>query len=84
MDSGIIGKIEKAIMYAQERERITIQSFEARIQGDHKQHQLQYNQGVWSCDCSYFHSRGVCSHVMAMERLLMDAVETAEAIPLPA
>lgn len=84
MDSGIIGKIEKAIMYAQERERISFESFEASILGDHKEHNVHYNQGVWSCDCSYFHSRGVCSHVMAFERLLMDAVETAEAIPVPA
>lgn len=84
MDSGIIGKIEKAIMYAQERERITFKSFEARVQGDHKDHLLLYNQAIWNCDCTYFHSRGVCSHVMAMERLLIDAVETAEAIPMPA
>ena len=84
MNSSIIGKIEKAIFYAQERERITFESFEASVQGDHKQHNVTYNEGVWTCDCSYFHSRGVCSHVMAMERLLMDSVVTAEAIPLPA
>lgn len=84
MDSNIIRKIEKAIIYAHERERITFASFRATIQGDHKKHEIGYNRGVWTCDCGYFFSRGVCSHVMALERMLIDSVKTAEAIPVPA
>ncbi len=31
MDSGLIGKIEKAKRYAEEKDRITINTFEAKI-----------------------------------------------------
>ncbi|HMQ52647.1 MAG TPA: SWIM zinc finger family protein [Anaerolineae bacterium] len=84
MDSGMINKIEKAIFYAQERDRIKFDRFSAAFQGDHKMHTVNYDHGQWCCDCSYFQHRGVCSHVMAMERLLIDSVATAEAIPMPA
>ena len=84
MDSGMIGKIEKAMLYAHEPERITFENFEVTFNGDHKAHKLRYNQGHWSCDCNFFEIRGVCSHVMTLERVLVGSVEPAEAIPMPA
>ena len=33
MDSGLIGKIEKARRYAEERDRIQFSSFEAKFKG---------------------------------------------------
>lgn len=84
MDSGMIGKIEKAMLYAQEPERITFEKFEATFKGDHKNHQISYDNGHWSCDCHFFQTRGVCSHVMTFERLLLGSVEPAEAVPMPA
>ncbi len=84
MDSGMIGKIEKAILYAQEPERITFESFKVTFNGDHKPHDVTYHQGRWSCDCDFFNSRGVCSHVMTLERLLAGNVKPAEAVPMPA
>ena len=84
MDSGIISKIEKAIIYAHERERISFRNFQAIFKGDHKEHEISYSRGTWNCTCTYFHSRGVCSHIMALERILMESVQTAEAVPLPA
>ena len=83
MDSGMIGKIEKAMLYAQEPERITFESFEISFQGDHKPHKITYN-GQWRCDCHFFEARGVCSHVMTLERLLVGLVKPAEAVPMPA
>ena len=84
MDSGMIAKIEKAILYAQEPERVTFERFEVIFKGDHKPHKLIYNDGHWSCDCKFFEARGVCSHVMTMERLLAGSVKPAEAMPMPA
>jgi hypothetical protein len=80
----MISKIEKAMLYAQEPERITFQGFRVLFEGDHRQHQVNYDQGRWSCDCKFFESRGVCSHVMTLERVLIGSVQPAEAIPMPA
>lgn len=70
MDSGMIGKIQKAKFYAEEPERIQILQFEATFQGTNSEHTLSYDRGEWRCTCNFFASRGVCSHTMAMERLL--------------
>lgn len=78
MDYGMIGKIEKAKRYANERERIQFESFKATIAGEHSQHTVMFD-GAWHCDCSFFQSRGVCSHTMAMERILEDMLPEAVA-----
>lgn len=84
MDSGMIGKIEKAMLYAQEPERISFEKFDVTFQGDHKLHRISYDHGHWHCDCNFFELRGVCSHVMTLERLLIGSVKPAEAVPTPA
>jgi hypothetical protein len=38
MDYGMIGKIEKAKIYAEERDRIEFESFQVNIQGDNDSH----------------------------------------------
>ncbi len=71
MDYGMIGKIEKAKFYAQEPERIHFDTFTVRIEGDSGQeHQVAYDNGQWNCNCSFFQTRGYCSHSMTMERVL--------------
>jgi hypothetical protein len=80
----MISKIEKAILYAQEPERITFQNFAVAFAGDHKVHQVRYDHGHWSCDCKFYESRGICSHIMTLERVLVGSVKPAEAIPMPA
>jgi hypothetical protein len=70
MDSGMIGKIQKAKHYAEEPERIHFEQFRVTIQGTNSQHAVAYEQGRWQCTCNFFATRGVCSHTMAMERLL--------------
>ena len=74
MDYGMIGKIEKAKMYAQERNRIQFESFEVNISGDNNSHKIGYQEGTWHCDCDFFKSRGVCSHTMAMEKVLDEMI----------
>jgi len=76
MDYGMISKIEKARIYAEERDRIEFDSLRVRIEGDNDApHLVECSQGNWACDCGFFSSRGVCSHTMAMERILTDMVE---------
>ncbi len=70
MDYGMIGKIEKAKRYAEERNRIHFMSFKVTFDGDNNPHTVTYTDGHWDCDCSFFKSRGVCSHTMALERIL--------------
>jgi hypothetical protein len=70
MDYGMIGKIEKARRYAEERNRIHMESFKATFDGDNNPHTVEYAAGIWKCDCEFFQSRGVCSHSMALERIL--------------
>lgn len=70
MDYGMIGKIEKAKRYAEERDRVRFLTFNVTFDGDNNPHTTTYDNGKWTCDCSFFHSRGVCSHTMALERIL--------------
>lgn len=70
MDYGMIGKIEKAKRYAEERDRIKFTSFTVTLQGENNPHTVTFSDNKWECDCSFFQSRGVCSHSMALERLL--------------
>ncbi len=70
MDYGMIGKIEKAKRYAEQRDRMRFLSFEVAFKGDNSQHIVKHNQGIWSCTCNFFQTRGVCSHTMALERVL--------------
>lgn len=70
MDSGMISKIEKAKRYAQERERVVFDELRVVFRGDHNSYQVAYHHGIWSCQCDFFRQRGVCSHTMAMERIL--------------
>ncbi len=84
MDSSMIGKIEKAMRYAQEPDRIHFNQFRVNFNGDHKSHNVTYGEGRWTCDCGFFATRGVCSHVMTLERILMGMVTPAQMEPMPA
>lgn len=70
MDSGMIGKIEKAKRYANQRDRIRFESLTVTITGENNPHTVHYKDGEWLCDCAFFQSRGRCSHTMALEMIL--------------
>ncbi|MBI4498765.1 MAG: hypothetical protein HY689_12805 [Chloroflexi bacterium] len=70
MQSSLIGKVEKAHRYAQERDRISFIAFEVRFQGENDNHTIAYREGKLSCDCDFYHGHGLCSHTMAMEKVL--------------
>jgi len=84
MDSSMIGKIEKAMRYAQEPDRINFVQFKLHFNGDHSSHLVTYNQGEWTCDCGFFSTRGVCCHVMTLERVLTGMVVPAQLTAVPA
>ena len=70
MDSSMIGKIEKAKRYAEERHRFRFQQFSVTFHGDNNDHPVQFQDGNWRCDCEFFVMHSWCCHTMALEKLL--------------
>ena len=71
MNSSFIGKIEKARRYAEERERrIQFDALTVRFHGENDEHEVRLEGSKWSCSCDFFDGWGVCSHTMALERVL--------------
>ena len=70
MQSSLIGKVEKAKRYSLEKNRVSFSSFAATFDGEHDKYTIQYSQGAWTCSCHSYTQTGLCSHVMAMERML--------------
>ena len=70
MDYGIIGKIEKAKRYAQERDRFRFNEFNVTFNGDNNDHRVTFDESGFHCDCEYFLLRHRCSHTMALEQVL--------------
>lgn len=70
MQSSLIGKIEKSKRYAQERERVAFSELKVKFKGDSNDHSVEYKDNQWHCTCQFFHVHGLCSHTMAMGRIL--------------
>jgi len=78
MDSSIIGKVDKAIKYSEEKERVSINTFQATFHGNHNTYEVTYSSGEWQCQCLFFETRQVCSHTMALQRILDDVLARGE------
>lgn len=70
MDSGMIGKVEKAHRYAAERTRFQVRELAVTVRGDNSEHLVTLEGGHWACDCDYFQHRSTCAHTMALELML--------------
>ncbi len=70
MDYGMIGKIEKAKRYAEQRERFRFDKFHVTFSGDNNDHKVSFSDGQFHCDCEFFILRQRCSHTMALEQVL--------------
>jgi hypothetical protein len=79
MDYGMIGKIQKAKRYAEERDRIHFHSFSVTLEGENNPHTVHFDDGKWDCDCDFFRTRGRCSHTMALEIILEKMIPMVEA-----
>jgi len=69
MQSSLIGKIEKAKRYAQERDRIRFSSLRVGFRGENDSHEVRLEDERWSCSCDFFAGWGFCCHTMALERV---------------
>jgi len=72
VQSSLIGKIEKAKRYAEERDRVTFSDLTVNFRGEHGDYTLAYKDGKWRCSCHFFSKWGLCSHTMALQRILAD------------
>jgi hypothetical protein len=70
MQSSLIGKVEKARLYAQEPERVTFSAMTVNFRGDNDSHTTSLNNHKWHCSCGFFANWGLCCHTMAMEKIL--------------
>jgi hypothetical protein len=70
MQSSLIGKIQKANMYSREPERVTFSQFSTRFRGEHDSYDVSFSDDRWNCSCHYFPTSGICSHVMALQKLI--------------
>ena len=70
MQSSLIGKIEKAKRYAQEPDRVTFYELSVKFRGEHNDYNTEYKDGKWHCSCHFFSSWRLCSHTMALEKIL--------------
>lgn len=78
MNSSLIGKIEKARRYSEERDqRVSFDEFAVHIHGDNGEHAVRLKDGRFQCDCHFFSGWDTCSHVMTMERVLQGMVSEA-------
>jgi len=82
MQSSLIGKIEKAKRYAQETERVTFSELSVKFRGEHDNYQTSYKEGKWYCSCHFFSGWGICSHTMALQRILSNMLPK-EALTTP-
>jgi hypothetical protein len=70
MQSSLIGKIEKAKRYAEEKDRITFSELTVTFRGENDNYEISYSNGAWHCTCHFFSTWDTCSHTMAMEKIL--------------
>ncbi|MFH1140609.1 MAG: hypothetical protein V1724_02830 [Chloroflexota bacterium] len=77
MYSSLIGKVQKAQRYAQERDRFQITQFDATFRGEHNSYDIAYDKGSWRCSCEHFREDRFCSHTMAIERMLEGVLSQA-------
>ena len=83
MHSSVIGKVEKAMRYAHEPDRVKIRRLELDFQGDNGAHRVSLDADSWQCDCHLFESVGGCTHTLAVQKMLGQMLsEKAQETPL--
>jgi len=68
--AGMVGKVEKAMRYAHEPDRVSIHRLEAHFAGDNGTHLVTLNGDQWHCDCHLFEQAGGCTHTLAIQKML--------------
>ncbi|MGH7258213.1 MAG: SWIM zinc finger family protein [Nitrospiraceae bacterium] len=70
MNSSVIGKIEKARRYAEERDRMQVKGLNVHFRGENGDHDVSLNGDAWQCTCEFFEGHRTCAHTMALEHVL--------------
>lgn len=70
MNSSLIGKIEKARRYAEERERMQVTGLSIHFHGENGDHDVSLTGDAWNCTCEFFEGYRTCAHTMALEHVL--------------
>ena len=70
MQSSLIGKIQKANLYAREPDRVTFSEFSTTFRGEHDSYAVSFRDDHWRCACHFFDGNGICSHIMAIQKLM--------------
>ena len=73
----VVSDVDKAHRYAEETDRLHFSAFDVVFAGDNDEHHTSYSDHAMHCNCSFFASRGVCCHSMALERLLKGMITSA-------
>jgi hypothetical protein len=84
MQSSLIGKVEKAKKYARERHRMQIDNLHVAFHGENSDHEVSIRDGAWRCNCDFFSDWQVCSHTMALEKVLEGMVPAQRVAALAA
>jgi hypothetical protein len=84
MHSSLISKVEKARTYARERHRMHIDNLHVNFHGENSDHEVAIRDGAWHCNCDFFGQWKVCSHTMALERVLEGMVPNQALELMPA
>ncbi len=74
MQSSLISKIEKAHRYAAERHRMKVDALHLSFHGDNGDYEVAIEGEQWSCTCDFFAGWRICSHTMALERIMAGMV----------
>ncbi len=78
MNYSMIGKIEKAKRYAEDRKRFVFHQFEVTFHGDNNDHHVKYDNSKFTCGCEFFIANQRCAHTMALELLLKGMLPPTE------
>jgi hypothetical protein len=69
-ESEIARKARKAERYAKEVKRLKFQEFVIAFSGDHHTYKLILKEGKLTCSCPFFARHELCSHTMAVKKIL--------------
>jgi hypothetical protein len=81
VNSSLIGKIEKAKRYAQERGRVHVRGLHVEFDGENDRHEVELDGEHWRCNCDFFAGWGGCAHTMALERIFEGMLPRSSLLP---
>lgn len=58
----------------QRAERFTFSEFSVQFRGEHDNYTTGYKDGKWHCSCHFFSAWGLCSHTMALQKILSNTL----------